>query len=261
MEARLTQNVQWETETKVKERLKRTETFWHFSGPVHWGYSRMEETLYTPSPPGLKLPFSSLPQYFAPPPLLSIHFLITPPSPAVDLHPPPPNSTQLFSFWVIFIPAMFIHDLWGRDKKPSAELAPEGCEVSKSARTRTHSMHVRKHIKKCLLCIRTWTHEHACKMHVCTHVWLGPHTPNLPPTQPGFGFFMHIQTVVTVKQKIIFYRHVAWPSSVSSAHHDVMTHTHTHHKGGSVSFPKPLPTQSCVCMLPSWCVCVHDCVK
>ncbi len=69
-----------------------------------------------------------------------------------------------------------------------------------------------------------------------------------------------------VKEKIFFFsfffffemsvpKH-AWPSSVSSVYHDVMTDTQTHLKGGCVSFPKP---PSYMCLLPSWCFCVCKC--
>lgn len=90
--------------------------------------------------------------------LLSIHFLITPPSPAVDLHPPPPNSTQLFSFWVIFIPAMFIHDRGSEREIRSQVLSwPPRAVRPPSQSAHTHSKHTHKHIflKKHLPCTLT----------------------------------------------------------------------------------------------------------
>lgn len=77
--------------------------------------------------------------------LLSIDFPNNPSSPAVDLYPPPPNSTRLFSFGVIFIPPMFIHDRGSerkraRDKKPSAELAPRAARAPSHA-THMHTQH------------------------------------------------------------------------------------------------------------------------
>lgn len=198
----------------------------------------MEETLYTPSPPGLKLPFSSLPHCFESPSLpvslLSIHFLITPPSPVVDLHPPPPNSTQLFSFWVISIPVMFIHD-WGSEREIRSQVLSRpwglwGLQVNlnKHTQTNTHSLHAPK--KAPTVC--THTNTQTCLENTCLRTcWMKNTCANTATNTRWFWFlgtykqrcFVH-ETLLSssdwdwanclssvfllVKEKIFFYRDV-----------------------------------------------------
>ncbi len=111
---------------------------------------------------------SSLP----PLPLSLIHSLSQHPSPAVDLRPPPPNSTQLFSFWVIFIPPMFIHDRGSEREIRSQVLSwPRGLwglQVSLHAHTQTY-VHVNTFGEK-----KNNTYWNT-QAHVCIHVHMKTH--------------------------------------------------------------------------------------
>ena len=125
----------------------------------------MQETLFTPHHPrhqsAFQLPPSAL-QYF-----LSIHFLSTPPS-AVDFHlpPPPPNSTWLFSFWVISVPAMFIHDQ-GSEREIRSQVLSWPPGLPELQVTNKHTNYVKTLQKKHLLRKPVGTCKLVC---ICIHL-------------------------------------------------------------------------------------------
>lgn len=156
----------------------------------------MEGTLYTPSPPQASICLSdpSLNTLVSPSLLfplihsLSPHFSLPTSFPAVDLQPPPPNSTQSFSFWVIFLfrRCLFMTEVQReRDKKPSAELAPEGCEGSKSVtcNTQTH-VHINTKRKS------TWN----ARVHACECTSTHTHTRLTLLQHAAFSVSHHVQT-------------------------------------------------------------------
>lgn len=155
-------------------------------------------SLYSLSPPGLNLPFRSLPQYFSLPlpPFPSYPFTFS------TLLPPhllpccgfTAASSKFHSVVFIlgnfFIPPMFIHDRGSerereRDKKPSAELAPEGCEGSKSVtcNTQTH-VHINTKRKS------TWN----ARVHACECTSTHTHTRLTLLQHAAFSVSHHVQT-------------------------------------------------------------------
>lgn len=113
-------------EAKKRREEEEVKDFATFLEPVHRGYSRMEETL-SPS-----LSTHSL-----------IHSLF---QHSCGLNLAFPNSTQLFSCWIISF-SSYVYSwprFWKRDKKPSAELAsravraPSHAACTTTQVTRTH---------------------------------------------------------------------------------------------------------------------------